>query len=64
MANTIILEIARYSPERNDQKFLGHSLVSRNPDGSTRVACHLPVKDDALAGERVYGQPTSLVKER
>ena len=43
-------------PERDDEKFLAHSLISRNQDGSTRVEL-LPVKITRWPpGERVYGR--------
>jgi len=43
-------------PARDDQKFLAHSLVSRNSDGSLRVE-YLPVKITRWPpGERVYGE--------
>jgi fumarate reductase flavoprotein subunit len=43
-------------PARDDKKFLAHSVVYRNPDGSSRVE-YLPVKISRWApGERVYGQ--------
>ncbi len=43
-------------PERNDEKFLAHSLIFRNQDGSTRVEL-LPVKITRWPpGERVYGR--------
>ena len=42
--------------ERDDEKFLAHSLISRNQDGSTRVEL-LPVKITRWPpGERVYGR--------
>ena len=45
-------------PARDDSKFLAHSLVYRNPDGSSRVE-YLPVKITRWApGERVYGEQT------
>jgi fumarate reductase flavoprotein subunit len=41
---------------RDDEKFLAHSLIFRQPDGSSRVE-YLPVKITRWApGERVYGQ--------
>jgi len=41
---------------RDDGKFLAHSLIFRQPDGSSRVE-YLPVKITRWApGERVYGQ--------
>src|SRR3989449_916415 len=44
-------------PKRNDEKFLAHSLVTRNSDGRPRVD-YLPVKITRWPpGERVYGQP-------
>ena len=43
-------------PARDDNKFLAHSVVYRNPDGSSRVE-YLPVKITRWApGERVYGE--------
>jgi fumarate reductase flavoprotein subunit len=43
-------------PNRDDKKFLAHSLVSRNADGSARVE-YAPVKITRWPpGERVYGQ--------
>ena len=43
-------------PRRDDEKFLVHSLVHRNADGSSRVE-HLPVKITRWPpGERVYGE--------
>jgi fumarate reductase flavoprotein subunit len=43
-------------PARDDQRFLAHSIVCRNPDGSSRVEL-LPVKITRWApGERVYGE--------
>jgi fumarate reductase flavoprotein subunit len=50
-------------PQRDDQRFLAHSLVSRNPDGSGRVE-YLPVKITRWPpGERVYGQPAGESKK-
>ncbi len=44
-------------PERDDKRFLAHSLVRRNSDGSLQVE-YLPVKITRWPpGERVYGQP-------
>ena len=43
-------------PKRDDEKFLVHSLVHRNADGSSRVE-HLPVKITRWPpAERVYGE--------
>ena len=43
-------------PRRDDEKFLAHSLVYRNEDGSSRVA-YLPVTITRWPpGERVYGK--------
>ena len=43
-------------PARDDKRFLAHSIVHRNPDGSSRVEL-LPVKITRWApGERVYGE--------
>jgi fumarate reductase flavoprotein subunit len=49
---------------RDDVRFLAHSLVYRNPDGSSRVE-FLPVKITRWPpGERVYGQqPREMAKE-
>ena len=45
-------------PNRDDQKFLAHSLVYRNADGSARVE-YLPVTITRWPpAERVYGQAT------
>jgi fumarate reductase flavoprotein subunit len=45
-------------PKRNDEKFLAHSLVHRDADGSSRVE-YLPVKITRWPpGERVYGEPS------
>ena len=49
-------------PARDDQKFLAHSLVRRNADGSLRVE-YSPVKVTRWPpGERVYGQEASEKK--
>jgi succinate dehydrogenase flavoprotein subunit len=46
-------------PRRDDQRFLSHSLVYRNGDGSSRVE-YLPVKITRWPpGERVYGEVSS-----
>ena len=46
-------------PKRDDQQFLAHSLVSRNPDGSCRVD-YLPVTITRWPpAERVYGEAAS-----
>jgi fumarate reductase flavoprotein subunit len=43
-------------PNRNDERFLAHSLVSRGPDGSPDVE-YLPVSITRWPpGERVYGR--------
>jgi fumarate reductase flavoprotein subunit len=43
-------------PKRDDEKFLAHSLLYRNADGSSRVE-HLPVKITRWPpGERIYGE--------
>jgi fumarate reductase flavoprotein subunit len=43
-------------PERDDNRFLAHSLVHREPDGSPRVS-HLPVTITRWPpGKRVYGR--------
>jgi fumarate reductase flavoprotein subunit len=53
-------------PERDDKRFLAHSLVRRNADGSLHVE-YLPVKITRwLPGERVYGQeekPGDAIKQ-
>jgi len=50
-------------PARDDRKFLAHSLVYRNPDGSARVE-YQPVKITRWPpGERVYGQVEEHGKE-
>jgi fumarate reductase flavoprotein subunit len=44
-------------PARDDGKFLAHSLIFRNDDGTSRVE-YQPVKITRWApGERVYGEP-------
>jgi fumarate reductase flavoprotein subunit len=49
-------------PKRDDQKFLAHSLVYRNPGGAPRVEA-LPVKITRWPpGERVYGMPAQTAK--
>jgi fumarate reductase flavoprotein subunit len=50
---------------RDDARFLAHSMVYRNPDGSFRVE-YLPVKITRWPpGERVYGQrPAGPAEER
>ncbi|HLB87003.1 MAG TPA: fumarate reductase (quinol) flavoprotein subunit [Terriglobales bacterium] len=59
-------------PARDDNKFLAHSLICRNADGSSRVE-YVPVKITRWApGERVYGeqpqekheQPQAISAER
>ena len=43
-------------PTRDDQRFLGHSVVHRNPDGSARVE-YLPVTITRWPpAARVYGE--------
>jgi len=43
-------------PDRDDERFLAHSLVHREPDGSPRVS-HLPVTVTRWPpGKRVYGR--------
>ncbi len=43
-------------PRRDDQRYLAHSLIHRNPDGSSRVE-YLPVTITRWPpGERVYGE--------
>lgn len=49
-------------PARNDEKFLAHSVLYRNSDGSSRVE-YLPVKITRWPpGERVYGQQAQQTK--
>ena len=49
-------------PARDDQKFLAHSLIRRNSDGSLGIE-YLPVKITRWPpGERVYGQQASEKK--
>ncbi len=44
-------------PKRDDEKFLAHTLISRNEGGRPRIE-HLPVTITRWPpGERVYGQP-------
>jgi fumarate reductase flavoprotein subunit len=46
-------------PKRDDQRFLAHSLASRQPDNSCRVQ-YLPVTITRWPpGERVYGEAAS-----
>jgi fumarate reductase flavoprotein subunit len=43
-------------PKRNDERFLAHSMVSRDPDGEPKVS-YLPVTITRWPpGERVYGR--------
>ncbi|WP_330255921.1 fumarate reductase (quinol) flavoprotein subunit [Nocardia sp. NBC_00565] len=43
-------------PARNDQRFLAHSVIHRQPDGSSRIS-YLPVTITRWPpGERVYGR--------
>jgi fumarate reductase flavoprotein subunit len=46
-------------PARDDGKFLAHSLVYRNPDGSSRVEYQPVTITRWPPGERVYGQQTA-----
>jgi fumarate reductase flavoprotein subunit len=49
-------------PARDDGKFLAHSVMYRNPDGSTRLE-YQPVKITRWPpGERVYGEATEQPK--
>ncbi|MFY9584489.1 MAG: fumarate reductase (quinol) flavoprotein subunit [Candidatus Acidiferrales bacterium] len=51
-------------PKRDDAKFLAHSLVLRNPDGTSRIE-YLPVKITRWPpGERVYGQQAETVQAK
>jgi len=43
-------------PARDDQRFLVHSLVRRNPDGSCRVEYSPVTLTRWPPGERVYGR--------
>jgi len=45
-------------PARDDRKFLAHSLVYRNSDGSTRLEYHPVTITRWPPGERVYGEAT------
>jgi fumarate reductase flavoprotein subunit len=50
-------------PDRDDAQFLAHSLITRNPDGSSKVE-YVPVRITRWPpGERVYGQPQEAAKE-
>src|SRR5947199_2579 len=49
-------------PARDDRNFLAHTLIFRNPDGSTRVEQAAVVITRWPPGERVYGVQ-SEVKE-
>ena len=67
MAETIKLEVARHTESRgahqhtdfarrHDEKFLAHTLVIQNPDGTSRIE-YLSVKITRWPpGEPVYGQ--------
>ena len=46
-------------PARDDEKFLAHSLIYRNSDGSSRVEYKPVTITRWPPGERVYGQQTS-----
>jgi len=51
-------------PARNDREFLAHSVVYRNPDGSSRVE-YLPVKITRWApGERIYGEQSGAAQDQ
>ncbi len=51
-------------PKRDDAKFLAHSLVLRNPDGTSRIE-YLPVKITRWPpGERVYGQQAETAQAK
>jgi fumarate reductase flavoprotein subunit len=51
-------------PKRDDAKFLAHSLVLRNPDGTPRIE-YLPVKITRWPpGERVYGQQAETAQAK
>jgi fumarate reductase flavoprotein subunit len=43
-------------PSRDDQRFLAHSLVERNPDGSCRIEYRPVTLTRWPPGERVYGR--------
>jgi fumarate reductase flavoprotein subunit len=43
-------------PARDDQKFLAHSLVHRNPDGTARVGYQAVTITRWPPAERIYGQ--------
>jgi len=51
-------------PARDDRNYLAHSLVFRQPDGSSRVE-YSPVKITRWPpGERVYGQQSAVKGEQ
>jgi len=51
-------------PKRDDAKFLTHSLMYRNADGTSRVE-YSPVKITRWPpGERVYGQPAQAAQAK
>ncbi|HXY50266.1 MAG TPA: fumarate reductase (quinol) flavoprotein subunit [Terriglobales bacterium] len=50
-------------PSRDDQKFLVHSLVYRDPDGSSRVEYSAVTITRWPPGERVYGAPPQQPEE-
>ena len=43
-------------PARDDERYLAHSIISRNPDGSPRVEYSPVTITQWPPGERVYGQ--------
>jgi len=43
-------------PTRDDQKFLAHSVVHRNPDGSAKVGYQAVTITRWPPAERIYGQ--------
>ncbi len=49
-------------PQRDDQKFLAHSLIHRQLDGSARVDYRPVTITRWPPGERVYGQPAAEAK--
>jgi len=49
-------------PQRDDQKFLAHSLIHRQLDGSVRVDYRPVTITRWPPGERVYGQPATEAK--
>jgi fumarate reductase flavoprotein subunit len=51
-------------PDRDDEKFLAHSVVYRNPDGSTRVEYKPVTITRWPPAERVYGQQAKQAQKQ